>query len=202
MTAIRRPVMWPGRGRRVAQPTRRGTRAPGRRRAAPRRWTGRRSRARDRGSTTSRRRSGSAAARGAVWSRRPVAGAAALVAVGLVLALVGKTGDDPPPPPPDPIPTPVATVVDTIPVAQRPNAIAATARDVWVTSSRSESLTRVNARRNRVTDARLVVGVGARDVATRRIPLDREFSTPRAHARRCAQWQAARRSLWLSPAPR
>ena len=95
------------------------------------------------------------------------AGAAALVAVGLVLALSGKDESDPPPPPPDPTPTPVATLVDTIPVAQRPNAIAATARDVWVASSRSESLTRVNARRNRVTDARLVVGVGARDVDVR-----------------------------------
>lgn len=54
----------------------------------------------------------------------------------------------------------------TIPVGLRPNAIAATTRDVWVTSFTSDSLTRVSVRRNRVTDARLVIGVGAADIAT------------------------------------
>jgi streptogramin lyase len=56
--------------------------------------------------------------------------------------------------------------VARIPVAQRPNAIAATARDVWITSFRNDTVTRVSASANRVRDARLVIGIGGMDVAT------------------------------------
>jgi len=103
--------------------------------------------------------------------RSAIAVAGAVVAAGVLAYVVatggpkgGGNGDGKGGPEQTPTP-PVAKVVDTIPVGQRPNAIAATTRDVWVTSFRSDSLTRVSVRRNRVTDARLVIGVGAADIA-------------------------------------
>jgi hypothetical protein len=100
------------------------------------------------------------------------AGGAAVAAAGALAFGVASGGNSSggtgttPTPTPSPTPTPVAEVVDTIPVGQRPNAIAATASDVWVTSFRNDSLTRVSVSRNRVTDARLVIGTGASDIAT------------------------------------
>jgi hypothetical protein len=87
----------------------------------------------------------------------------AAVAVGLAIVLT-READQPPPPPPPPVAS--GKVVARIPVGQRPNAIAATARDVWITSYRNDTVTRVSTNGNRVRDARLVIGIGGMDVAT------------------------------------
>jgi streptogramin lyase len=94
--------------------------------------------------------------------------AVAAVAVGLAT----RSGDRlQPPPTRTPTPTsarvaPAGRVVATIPVGQRPNAIAVSGGDVWVTSFRNDAVTRVSARLNRVRDARLVIGTGGSAVAT------------------------------------
>jgi streptogramin lyase len=94
-----------------------------------------------------------------------------LVVGGVAVGLAVNANDAPKPPQETPAPTsarvaPAGRVVATIPVGQRPNAIAASGGDVWVTSFRNDAVTRVSARENRVRDARLVIGAGGSAVAT------------------------------------
>jgi streptogramin lyase len=126
------------------------------------------------GSTVSGQRPGIPAGSGArevLPKRRDRRPAIALVLSGIVAVAVGLaivlTDGEPPPPPPPPRPPPAGKVVARIPVGQRPNAIAATARDVWITSYRNDTVTRVSTSGNRVRDARLVIGIGGMDVAAR-----------------------------------